>query len=65
MLGGAGSVGSLATQLVTARTSAFVIATGSRPKSKEWCRKMGADPVLDHSRDIVEQLGLEDIPFVH
>ena len=64
VLGGAGSVGSLATQLLKARTGAFVIATGSRPESKEWCRKMGADLVLDHSRDIVEQLGSAGIPHI-
>ena len=64
VLGGAGSVGSLATQLLKVRTGAFVIATGSRPKSKDWCRKMGADLVLDHSRDIVEQLASADIPHV-
>ncbi len=64
VLGGAGGVGSLATQLLKARTGAFVIATGSRPESREWCRKMGADLVLDHSRDIVEQLASADIPCV-
>ncbi len=64
VLGGAGGVGSLATQLLKARTGAFVIATASRPESKEWCRKMGADLVLDHSRDIVEQLASADIPYV-
>ena len=64
VLGGAGSVGSLATQLLKARTGAFVIATGSRPESKEWCRKMGADLVLDHSRDVVEQLGSAGIPYI-
>ena len=56
VLGGAGSVGSLATQLLKARTSAFVIATASRPDSQAWCRRMGADLVLDHTGDMVEQL---------
>lgn len=64
VLGGAGGVGSLATQLLKVRTGAFVIATGSRPESKDWCRKMGADLVLDHSRDIVEQLASAGIPHV-
>ena len=37
VVGGAGGVGSLATQLLTARTSASVIATASRPASRAWC----------------------------
>lgn len=28
-----------------------VIATASRPESAEWCRKMGAQHVIDHSGD--------------
>ena len=64
VLGGAGGVGSLATQLLKARTKAFVIGTGSRPESREWCRKMGADLVLDHAGDIIEQLASADIPHL-
>jgi NADPH:quinone reductase len=64
VLGGAGGVGSLATQLLKARTKAFVIATGSRPESREWCRKMGADLVLDHAGDIIEQLASAGIPHL-
>jgi zinc-binding alcohol dehydrogenase family protein len=64
VLGGAGGVGSLATQLLKARTKAFVIGTGSRRESREWCRKMGADLVLDHAGDIVEQLASADIPHL-
>ena len=64
VLGGAGSVGSLATQLLKARTDAFVIATASRPDSQAWCRTMGADLVLDHSGDMVEHLASAGIPQV-
>lgn len=56
VLGGAGAIGSLATQLLKARTNAFVISTGSRTESKDWCKQMGADLVLDHSADIAGQL---------
>ena len=56
VLGGAGSVGSLATQLLKARTGAFVIATASRSESQDWCGKMGANLVLDHTGDMVDQL---------
>jgi NADPH:quinone reductase len=64
ILGGAGGVGSMATQILKVRTEAFVIGTGSRPESKAWSEKMGADLVLDHSGDIVEQLASAGIPSV-
>jgi len=57
VVGGAGGVGSMATQLLKVRTSAFVIATASRAQSQEWCRTMGADLVVDHSADVCKQLG--------
>ena len=64
ILGGAGGVGSLATQLLKARTKAFVIGTGSRSESKAWSKKMGADLVLDHGGDIAEQLASVGIPHL-
>jgi NADPH2:quinone reductase len=64
VIGGAGGVGSLATQLLKARTSAFVISTASRPQSRDWCRAMGADLVIDHTADVVEQLGQAGIQQV-
>ncbi|MET0402614.1 MAG: zinc-binding alcohol dehydrogenase family protein [Cystobacter sp.] len=57
VIGGAGGVGSFATQLLKARTSSFVIATASRPESREWCLQMGADRVVDHGTDVLAQLG--------
>lgn len=56
MLGVAGAVGSLATQLLNGRIKAFVISTGSRPASKEWCGGMGADFAVDHTGDVIAQL---------
>jgi NADPH:quinone reductase len=61
VIGGAGAIGSLATQLLKATTSAFVIATGSRPDSRDWCSKMGADLVVDHSGDVPVQLAAANI----
>ena len=48
VVGGAGGVGSIATQLAKATTLLRVIATASREASAEWARAMGADHVVDH-----------------
>lgn len=56
VVGGAGGVGSMATQLLKAKTSAFVINTASRPESQDWCRAMGADLIVDHTADVQRQL---------
>ena len=64
VVGGAGGVGSLATQLLKARTGALVIATASRPESREWCEAMGADLVVDHRQDVLAQLGRAGIDQV-
>jgi NADPH2:quinone reductase len=64
IVGGAGGVGSIATQLLKAETSALVISTASRPESRQWCHEMGADLVIDHSKDIQEQLSAEHIEQV-
>ncbi|MFJ6087856.1 zinc-binding alcohol dehydrogenase family protein [Streptomyces sp. NPDC092369] len=64
VLGGAGAVGSLATQLLKATTSAFVISTASREASRQWCTDMGADLVLNHAGDVPAQLTAASIPHV-
>jgi zinc-binding alcohol dehydrogenase family protein len=56
IIGGAGGVGSLATQLLKAKTKAFVIATASRPESQKWCVEIGADLVVDHTKDMEAQM---------
>jgi zinc-binding alcohol dehydrogenase family protein len=61
VVGGAGAVGSFATQLLKATTKATVIATASRPESQEWCRQMGAELVLDHAEDLAAQLSAAGI----
>ena len=55
IIGGAGGVGSIATQL--ARHAGFtVIATASRPQTIAWCRSMGAHHVIDHRQPLAPQL---------
>lgn len=67
VVGGAGGVGSLATQLLKSRTSAVVASTASRPESRQWCTRMGADVVVDHTGDVPGQLrdaGLDRVDMV-
>ncbi len=53
--GAAGGVGSLAIQLAKLRTDLTVIATASRPQSIDWCRSLGADHVIDHTKPLAPQ----------
>jgi len=55
IIGGAGGVGSIAIQIAKI-ANLRVIATASRPESQDWCRKMGADEVIDHTKSIPDQL---------
>ncbi|HXV28825.1 MAG TPA: zinc-binding alcohol dehydrogenase family protein [Sinorhizobium sp.] len=67
IIGGAGGVGSIAIQLLRALTDLTVIATASRPETREWVTSLGAHHVLDHSRplaDQVERLALGAPAFV-
>ena len=66
VIGGAGGVGSMVIQLAKARTSLRVIASASRRESVEWCKKLGADDIVDHSKDLgqqVQDLGGADYVF--
>ncbi|KPW52743.1 hypothetical protein ALO95_200294 [Pseudomonas syringae pv. antirrhini] len=67
IIGGAGGVGSMAIQLLRARTDLTVIATASRQETKEWCESLGAHHVVDHSQPLaaqIEALGLGAPGFV-
>ena len=56
ILGGAGGVGSIATQLARQLTRLTVIATASRPETVEWCQRMGAHQVVDHRQPLAGQV---------
>ncbi len=58
ILAGAGGVGSIAIQLAKKLGNLTVIATASRPDTQEWCKKMGADFVVNHYH-LEEELDLE------
>lgn len=64
ILGGAGGVGSIAIQLAAVLTGFTIIATASRPESAQWCRKMGAHHVIDHSGDWPAELEKLGFPTV-
>jgi zinc-binding alcohol dehydrogenase family protein len=48
VLGAAGGVGSMVTQLARALTRVVIIGTASRPESQQWVRDLGAHHVIDH-----------------
>lgn len=50
IIGGAGGVGSITTQIARKLTNARVIATASRKESADWCSQMGAHDVVDHRK---------------
>jgi zinc-binding alcohol dehydrogenase family protein len=55
IIGGAGGVGSIAIQL--AKLSGLtVIATASRPETRDWVVSLGADHVVDHRQPLGPQL---------
>jgi NADPH:quinone reductase len=56
IVGGAGGVGSIAIQLVRARTDVTVIATASRPETQAWVKELGAHHVIDHAKPIADQV---------
>ena len=67
ILGGAGGVGSIAIQIAKRVANLRVIATASRPASVDYCRQMGADDVIDHSRELESQLhalGLGGVDYI-
>ncbi len=67
IVGGAGGVGSVAIQLAKQLAKLTVVATASRPESAEWCRRLGADHIIDHNGDMPAQLkalGLDGVDFI-
>jgi NADPH2:quinone reductase len=55
IIAGAGGLGSIAIQLAR-RAGLKVIATASREATVAWCRRMGADHVIDHRQPLRPQL---------
>ncbi|NHO32734.1 zinc-binding alcohol dehydrogenase family protein [Acetobacter fallax] len=67
IIGAAGGVGSMATQLARRPGNIIVIGTASRPETKAWIEDLGATHVIDHSQPLapqVEALPTGAPPFV-
>ncbi|WP_227136624.1 zinc-binding alcohol dehydrogenase family protein [Kosakonia radicincitans] len=56
IVGAAGGVGSIMTQLARKLTCLTVIGTASRPASQQWVKELGAHHVIDHSKPLTEEL---------
>ncbi|RXJ98452.1 NADPH:quinone reductase [Arcobacter sp. CECT 8989] len=66
IIGGAGGVGSITTQIAKELTNLTVIATASREETSSWCREMGADYVVNH-RDLVnsvKEIGFDTVDYI-
>ena len=67
IVGAAGGVGSILTQLASKLTKMIVIGTASRPQSQKWVREAGAHHVIDHSKPLTEELariGIKEVTHV-
>ncbi len=67
IMGAAGGVGSILTQLATKLTNAVVIGTASRPESEAWVKELGADHVINHYKPLQPQLtalGIDSVTHV-
>lgn len=67
IIGAAGGVGSILTQLARQLTQLTVIGTASRPETQDWIRALGAHHVIDHSQSLTEELahiGLKEVSHV-
>ena len=56
IVGGAGGVGSILIQLARQLTQLRVVATASRPETRDWCLALGAHDVIDHSQPLAQAL---------
>ncbi len=67
IIGAGGGVGSILTQLARQLTRMTIVGTASRPETREWVSSLGAHHVIDHSRNLLEQLnalGIKNVTHV-
>lgn len=66
IIGAAGGLGSIATQLAN-HAGLTVIATASRPESIKWTQEHGADHVINHHQPLgpqLQELGFNGVPYI-
>ena len=67
VVGAAGGVGSIMTQLLKTKTQAVIIGTASRDESVNWLKTLGADYVINHHNPLSEELkntGITEVDYV-
>ncbi|MGE8407672.1 MAG: zinc-binding alcohol dehydrogenase family protein [Pseudomonas sp.] len=67
IVGAAGGVGSILTQLACQLTGLKVIGSASRPQTQAWVRELGAAHVVDHRQPLAAELraqGIEQVTHV-
>jgi zinc-binding alcohol dehydrogenase family protein len=67
IIGAAGGVGSIAIQLAKTIAKLNVVATASRIESQQWCQTLGADHVISHHGDLLENyraLAIDDPDYI-
>jgi zinc-binding alcohol dehydrogenase family protein len=67
IVGAAGGVGSILTQLARKLTGLRVIGTASRPETRAWVESLGAHDVIDHAHPLVDGLraiGVQHVNYV-
>lgn len=67
IIGAAGGVGSIMTQLARCLTPLTVIGTASRAQTQAWVKELGAHHVIDHSQplaDELQRLGIFDVDYI-
>eukprot|EP01116_Phalansterium_solitarium_P021657 TRINITY_DN6819_c0_g1_i1.p1 TRINITY_DN6819_c0_g1~~TRINITY_DN6819_c0_g1_i1.p1 ORF type:complete len:355 (-),score=108.60 TRINITY_DN6819_c0_g1_i1:105-1169(-) len=64
MVGGAGGLGSIAVQLAKRLAGLTVYATAGRPESAAFVRELGADHVIDYTKDLAGQIEGGSVDYV-
>ena len=64
VVGGAGGVGSILIQLARQLTQLRIVATASRPETRQWCLELGAHLVVDHHLPLAGELRKQGIAGV-
>ncbi|MDR9861837.1 MULTISPECIES: zinc-binding alcohol dehydrogenase family protein [Pseudomonas] len=67
IVGAAGGVGSILTQLASQLTGLLVIGTASRTQTRDWVSNLGADLVINHNKPLAEELkqaGVKNVSHV-